>query len=115
MLQREKEGPVFDVDKKYAALHRRGKCLPDEAETFLPMEPGIDRLCNEMVENRINFFHLLIITSLLAGFYGCGHKKPPYYPKEKSAPKKSAEGTHEAAAAWRTGPAEREGTKRAGA
>ncbi len=42
-----------------------------------------------MIDNRFNFFHTLIISSLLSllllGAAGCGYKKPPYYPKEKES------------------------------
>jgi predicted small lipoprotein YifL len=35
-----------------------------------------------MGKNRVYFFHILIITLLLAGMAGCGYKKPPYYPSK---------------------------------
>ncbi len=38
-----------------------------------------------MVKNGFNFFHIIIIASLLMVATGCGYKKPPYYPKEKAS------------------------------
>jgi hypothetical protein len=89
MFHREKEGPVFDVHKENAAPHRFGKSLLDTPETLPLPQSGIDGLGNEMGKNRIDFFHIIIIASLLAGLCGCGHKAPPYYPKEKSQSRSS--------------------------
>ncbi len=36
-----------------------------------------------MHKKMIYLFHIVIIASVALSMNGCGHKKPPYYPKEK--------------------------------
>ena len=89
MFHREEECPVFDIHEQYSAPQGFGQRLPQKSEALPFVQFRVDGVGQKMGKNRFDLFHILIITSLTAvlavGFSGCGHKAPPYYPKEKEA------------------------------
>ena len=89
MLHRKEECPVFHIHEQYAAPQGFGQRLSQETEALPLVQLRVDGVGQQMGKNRFDLFHILIIASLAAalaaGAAGCGHKGPPYYPKEKEA------------------------------
>ena len=81
----DKEYIVSDIHECDPFLQRVGHRRFERLETAFVTQTGILRLVNEMRKKILYLFHVVIIASMALTMGGCGHKKPPYYPKERKA------------------------------
>ncbi len=89
MRKREKECRILTVHKCNRLLKLWGKKLDKLPITVMLTEGSKLRLKREMRQNRMNIFHLVIITSLCCiVLAGCGYKTPlVYVPDSQKAAK----------------------------